>query len=119
MKSQIADVTFADEFDQDKYQEFLDQMSDDLNTPNAYMVIFDTVKLLNQALRTRDIDWKQVEREYNAVRKMMEILGVFIERKVLSEEDRDTYRKWNEAKAVKDFETADRYRNILMEKGIL
>ena len=119
VKSQIADVTFADEFDQDKYQEFLDQMSDDLNTPNAYMVIFDTVKLLNQALRTRDIDWKQVEREYNAVRKMMEILGVFIERKVLSEEDRDTYRKWNEAKAVKDFETADRYRNILMEKGIL
>ncbi len=119
VKSQIADVTFADEFDQDKYQEFLDQMSDDLNTPNAYMVIFDTVKLLNQALRTRDIDWKLVEREYNAVRKMMEILGVFIDRKALSEEDRETYRKWNEAKAIKDFETADRYRNILMEKGIL
>ena len=49
----------------------------------------------------------------------MEILGVFIEKKELSEEDRETYRKWNEAKAVKDFETADRYRNILMEKGIL
>ena len=119
VKSQIADVTFGEEYDQDKYQEFLDQMADDLNTPNAYMVIFDTVKLLNQALRTRDIDWKQVEREYNAVRKMMEILGVFIEKKELSEEDRETYRKWNEAKSVKDFETADRYRNILMEKGIL
>ena len=119
VKSQIAGIELDKEYDQQKYEEFLNQMADDLNTPNAYMVIFDTVKLLNQDLRTGDIDWKRVEKEYNAVRKMMEILGVFIEKKELSEEDRETYRKWNEAKSVKDFETADRYRNILMEKGIL
>ena len=119
VKAQISDVCFAEEYDEEKYSEFLKQMEDDLNTPNAYMVIFDTVKLLNQALRTREIDWKQVEREYNAVRKMLEILGVFIDRKVLSEDDKETYRKWNEAKSVKDFATADQYRNILMEKGIL
>ena len=51
-------------------------MADDLNTPNAYMVIFDTVKLLNQALRTKDIDWKQVSAQYNAIEKMLEILGI-------------------------------------------
>lgn len=119
VKSQIEDVENPNTFDDEKYKEFLDQMADDLNTPNAYMVIFDTLKLLNQSLRTKDIDWNKTFAEYNAIEKMLEILGVFIEKTVLSKEDKDIYSKWNEAKALKDFETADKYRNILIEKGIL
>ena len=119
VKAQIAGVEFNDEYNAIKYQEFIDQMADDLNTPNAYMVIFDTLKLLNQALRVKDIDFKAVEKEYNAIQKMLEILGVFIPKTVLTEEDKDIYSKWNEAKANKDFETADKYRNQLIEKGIL
>ena len=119
VKAQIAGVEFNDEYNEIKYQEFIDQMADDLNTPNAYMVIFDTLKLLNQALRVKDIDFKAVEKEYNAIQKMLEILGVFIPKTVLTEEDKDIYSKWNEAKANKDFETADKYRNQLIEKGIL
>jgi len=42
-----------------------------------------------------------------------------VDKVVLSEEDLEIYNKWNEAKKEKDFETADRYRNILIEKGIL
>ena len=94
-------------------------MADDLNTPNAYMVIFDTVKLLNQSLRTKEIDWKKVSADYNAIEKMLEILGIFVDKTVLSDEDKDIYAKWNEAKKAKDFETADKYRAILSEKGIL
>ena len=82
-------------------------------------MIFDTVKLLNQSLRTKDIDWKAVASNYNAIEKMLEILGIFIDKVILSDEDKDTYNKWNEAKAAKDFETADKYRSVLMEKGIL
>ena len=119
VKSQTSGIQLNDSFDQQKYDEFLNQMADDLNTPNAYMVIFDTVKLLNQSLRTRDIDWDKVSSYYNAIRKMLEILGVFIDPVVLSDEDRQVYDKWNEAKAAKDFETADVYRKTLMEKGIL
>ena len=119
VKSQTEGVELTDAFNKEKYDEFLNQMADDLNTPNAYMVIFDTLKLLNQSLRTRDIDWVKVAENYNAIQKMLEILGVFIEKTVLSDEDRETYRKWNEAKADKDFETADLYRKTLMEKGIL
>jgi cysteinyl-tRNA synthetase len=119
VKSQIEGVELTDDFNKEKYDEFLNQMADDLNTPNAYMVIFDTLKLLNQSLRTRDIDWVKVAENYNAIGKMLEILGVFIEKTVLSDEDKETYRKWNEAKANKDFETADLYRKTLMEKGIL
>ena len=119
VKSQIAGVELSDAFNDVKFQEFLNQMADDLNTPNAYMVIFDTVKLLNQSLRTREIDWEEVSKNYNAIQKMLEILGVFIDKTVLDEEDKKIYQEWNKAKAEKDFETADKYRNILMEKGIL
>ena len=119
VKSQINGVTLSDDINKDKYDEFLTQMKDDLNTPNAYMVIFDTVKLLNQSLRTKDVDYNEVAKNYNAIIKMLEILGIFIDKVVLSEEDKDIYNKWNEAKSNKDFETADKYRNILTEKGIL
>lgn len=119
VKSQIEGITLSDDFNEDKYKEFLDQMADDLNTPNAYMVIFDTLKLLNQSLRTKDINWKDVSANYNAIEKMLEILGIFVDKVVLSEEDKEIYSKWNEAKKAKDFETADKYRTILTEKGIL
>ena len=119
VKSQIAGVELGDNYNKEKYDEFLAQMQDDLNTPNAYMVIFDTVKLLNQSLRTKDINYEDVANNYNAIIKMLSILGVFIDKVVLSNEDKDTYNKWNEAKSNKDFETADKYRTILTEKGIL
>ena len=119
VKTQINDIKLSDDINEEKYQEFLKQMEDDLNTPNDYMVIFDTVKLLNQNLRTKEIDYQEVSKNYNAIIKMLSILGVFIDKVCLSEEDKETYSKWNEAKTNKDFETADKYRNILLEKGIL
>lgn len=119
VKSQIESVEPTDSFDTEKYNEFLEQMADDLNTPNAYMVIFDTLKLLNQALRTKDIDWNKAFSEYNAIRKMLEILGVFVDKVVLSDEDKQVYNLWQKAKAEKDFDTADKYRNELITKGIL
>ncbi len=119
VKSQIAAYLPHERYDEELYRQFLEQMADDLNTPNAYMVIFETVKKLNQSLRVRDIDFDQVYLEYNAVRKMLEILGVFIEKTVLDDEDKKIYALWNEAKANKDFASADQYREKLMEKGIL
>ena len=119
VKSQINNVELTNDFNQDKYNEFLEQMKDDLNTPNAYMVIFDTVKLLNQNLRTKDIDYTEVSKNYNAIIKMLEILGIFIDKVKLTDEDKDIYNKWNQAKSEKDFETADKYRAVLTEKGIL
>ena len=119
VKSQINNVELTNDINQDKYNEFLEQMKDDLNTPNAYMVIFDTVKLLNQNLRTKDIDYTEVSKNYNAIIKMLEILGIFIDKVKLTDEDKDTYNKWNQAKSEKDFETADKYRAVLTEKGIL
>ena len=119
VKMQLNNVELSSDLNIDKYNEFIEQMSDDLNTPNAYKVIFDTVKLLNQELRKSDIDYVQVIKDYNSLEKMLEILGIFINKVILSEEDKDIYNKWNQAKADKDFELADKYRNTLINKGIL
>ncbi len=119
VKSQLADASLAEEYDEEKYQEFLDAMSDDLNTPNAYKVIFDTVKLLNQSMRVKEIDYSQVGKYYNAINKMLDVLGIKLEKKVLTEENKETYQKWNEAKAAKDFESADKYRAKLIADNVL
>lgn len=119
VKVQTNGKCFSNEYNQEKYQEFLSQMEDDLNTPNAYMVIFDTVKLLNQALRMKDINFDEVSKHYNAIKKMLNILGIDIKEVKMNEDDLNTYRKWNDAKAIKDYENADKYRSQLIEKGIL
>ena len=119
VKIQLAGKSFSQEFDKEKYQEFLDAMSDDLNTPNAYKVIFDTIKLLNQALRVKEIDYDQLGKYYNTVNKMLDILGIKLEKKVLTKENIEIYQKWIEAKANKDFASADKYRAILIADNVL
>ena len=97
----------------------MDAMRDDLNTPNAYKVIFDTVKQLNQSLRQRQIDFGTVGAYYSSVKRMLSVLGIFIDEVKLTDEDRELYEKWNAAKAAKDFETADKYRAQLQERHII
>ena len=124
----LAQAEVTDEKDEESFRSFLDQLDDDLNTPNAYTVIFETVKKLNQSLRVREIDYASVNRIRNAVTAMLDVLGINdempgydynLERTVLSEEDRELFRGWNEAKKAKDWGKADTYRNALSGKGLL
>ena len=119
IKSQLAGVTLSDAYDEAEYRAFLDAMDDDMNTPNAYAVIYDTVKKLNQSLRQREINWEAVAPYRNAVEKMLAVLGITVDKIVIDEEGKELFAKWNEAKAQKDFASADVYRAKLMEKGLL
>lgn len=119
VKAAVNNIELSNDVNEEKFNEFLKQMEDDLNTPNAYMVIFDTVKLLNQSLRVKEINWQDVALNYNALIKELSILGIFIDKVVLSEDDKKMYNDWTNAKANKDFETADKLRNELTAKGIL
>jgi len=119
IKAAMAEVEMGDSYDGQSWREFLDQLDDDMNTPNAYAVIFETVKKLNQSMRQREIDYTNVEKYRNSVEKMLKTLGITVEKYVGNSEDRELYRKWNEAKKAKDFATADEYRQKLMERGVL
>ena len=119
VKAALNGVTLNDVWDEAAYRSFLDQLDDDLNTPNAYTVIFEQAKKLNQMLRTREPDWNQAALTRNAIEKMLNILGILVEKPEVSDEDRALYARWNEARANKDFAAADECRKALAEKGLL
>jgi len=107
------------EYDNDLYESFLSQMNDDLNTANAYMVIFDSVKKLNQELRNKDIDLNLTAKITRSIEMMLEIIGIKLSRITLDESDKELYKNWNKAKMNKDYEQADKYRNELLKRGKL
>ena len=119
IKAGLAGITLSDAYDEESYRHFLDQLDDDMNTPNAYEVIFNTVKQLNTALRSKEIDFETVSKYRNAVEKMLNVLGINVDKVVLSDENKELFAKWNDAKSAKDFAKADEYRNELTARGLL
>ncbi len=119
IKAGLAGITLSDAYDEESYRHFLDQLDDDMNTPNAYEVIFNTVKQLNTALRSKEIDFETVSKYRNAVEKMLNVLGIVVDKVVLSDKDKELFAKWNDAKSAKDFAKADEYRNELTARGLL
>lgn len=118
VKLECAAATDETVLDADSFNKFLDAMNDDLNTPNAYAEIFETVKALNTQLRQREINMERVNGLVNSILKMLSVLGIKEERIVLSEEDRSLFEKWNALKKEKNFEEADKIRAILIERGL-
>lgn len=120
VKYQLAGIKNDEsQYESSGYQEFLDAMSDDLNTPNAFKALFETNKKLNQSLRTRDIDFNTTLALYNSILKMLKVLGIKPQLINLTAEDKQMFKDWDEAKKAKDFAAADQYRNALIAKGLL
>ncbi|WP_416326489.1 cysteine--tRNA ligase [[Eubacterium] hominis] len=119
LKLALADVTMTDTFDASLMEPFMDALQDDLNTPNAFAAVFEAVKALNQTIRQREVNFEKLSMQTRSIEKMMEILGIEIPRLTLSEEDKELHHKWRAAVKEKDFETADQYRNELINRGIL
>lgn len=118
IKSQLADIDYEGEVNKETLIPFIDAINDDLNISNAITVVYEVVKELNQLIRTKEIDFKVAKDKEATLLKMLEILGIFFPEIHLTSEDKETFRKWNEAKAEKNFEEADKYRAILVEKGL-
>lgn len=104
---------------EDAYKRFMDAMSDDLNTPNAYAVIFEIVKNINQLVRVKEINFEALGKEVNTLVRCMNVLGIVLPDMTLSDDDKKMYQEWMDAKSVKDFEKADELRAQLSQKGIL
>lgn len=119
VKLVLADVMMDETYDEKQLAPFLEAMQDDLNTPNAFAAVFETVKVLNQALRQRESDLQAVKALVRTLEKMMDVLGIELARLTMSEEDKQLHRQWKAAVKEKDFDTADQYRAKLIEKGIL
>ena len=119
VKLGLNDYELKENRNEELWNEFLSSMQDDLNTPNAFKTLFETNKKLNVSLRQREIDCDLVGEYVNTMNEMLYVLGIDIKPIVLTDEDKLVFTKWNEAKVVKDFATADSYRNQLIERGLL
>lgn len=116
--AQLNDATLSVDHHSDLYHQFLTELQDDLNTPNAMKIIFDQVKVLNASLRAKAA-FKDLSIHYQSLRKMLNILGVEIDEILLSDEDKRLFEAWNQAKADKDFAKADALRLRLSQQNLL
>lgn len=105
--------------DEGVWQEFLSKMNDDLNTPNASMVLFDSVKQLNQLMRIKDKNYMQIGLLNNTILKMAALLGLCFDLKQFSDHDRALYQAWEQAKAEKNFDKADQLRQQCLKLGLI
>lgn len=96
----------------DKINEIMDE---DLNTSNLITYLLDLVKELNTKIRQK-VEFVDT---YDKIQLINYILGLKYEVITLSDEDKETYNKWLEYRTNKDFENADKMRDILTSKGII
>ena len=118
VKLEVNDIK-VDGVDEDAYKRFMDAMADDLNTPNAYAVIFEIVKNINQLVRVKEINFEALGKEVNTLVRCMNVLGIVLPDMTMSLDDKKMYQEWMDVKSVKDFKKADELRTQLSQKGIL
>lgn len=103
--------------DEELINKFVDALLDDLNTSNAQTVIFEITKYLNQSLRGKDLEL--LAKYYNTLKICIDLLGLMFNEITLTNEDKDLFNRWDEYKANRDFENADRIRKLLIERGLI
>ncbi len=119
VKMEMSNKEIGSTHNQELFDMFLNAMQDDLNTPNAFRTLFDANKLLNAAVRVKEIDFDLLASYIVTIEEMLHILGIHIPRVILCDGDRELYNNWRTAVQQKDFEAADQYRSTLVNRGIL
>ncbi len=103
----------------DKYDSFMDALSDDLNVANAMTVYDSLIKEVNTLMMKKDADLSHLADCYATLMKFTSILGLSYEFTPLSEEDISLLNEYNKAREEKNFAKSDELRPLLMEKGLL
>lgn len=101
-----ADISHLPDF----VQAFEAAMDDDFNTANALTVLFDLAKWINSGHYTEEV--KAVFEQFLA------IFGLVFQEDILEEEIETLIAQRQEARAAKNFQEADRIRDMLAQQGI-
>ena len=98
---------------------FISSLADDLNTANALMELYSLVKEANQLMRTSAVDFERLGNIAKTLTDMFYVLGLNIERRILTEEELELYKNYLQFKKEKNFEKSDEMREKLIQLGIL
>ena len=99
-------------------KDFKVAMEDDFNTANAITSMYAIVKLANKLLRAKEEDFVLLEL-LNIFKYMFNVLGFSHKKEKLTSENKDIYIAWEQARANKNFELADKLRRYLQEEGLI
>lgn len=100
---------------------FIDVMDDDLNTADGISVLFELVKDINTKIIDKPVSKSVCEHAAKVFDELCDVLGLLYNRKSndLDAEIEELIKKRQEAKANKDFATADKIRDDLKARGII
>jgi cysteinyl-tRNA synthetase len=102
--------------------EFERAMDDDLNTPRALAAIHRAARAVNRALDRGEVSTKDVatiQRFFSHLDKVVGIFGEQVKTEELSEEAVRLMRERDQARANRDWVTADSLRKQLLDMGIV
>ena len=102
---------------QDDIDKFIEYMNQDFNVQNVMMLIEQIVKELNMAIRSKVHN--QVATKFNSLTKIFEVMGINLFVNKMNTEQIEVYKKWNAARAQKDFAAADVFRNELLKWNLI
>lgn len=98
-----------------KDEKINDIMDEDFNTPNLITYQMELLKELNNAIRS-NTNFSQI---YDKLQLINYILGLKYDFKELTDDDILLYNNWLENRKNKNFEEADKLRDILIQRNIL
>jgi cysteinyl-tRNA synthetase len=102
--------------------EFERAMDDDLNTPRALAAIHRAARVVNRALDREEVSTKDMAAIHRFFSHLDKVVGIFGEQsktEELSEDAKRLIRERDQARANKDWVTADSIRKRLLDMGIV
>ena len=96
---------------------FKEAMDNDFNVQNVLTLLEEIIKNINTSYRSKQYD--DLNKYLSTFLTLTQVLGIDFYLSELDESLKETYLKWENARNNKDFENADKYRNILVESNIL
>ena len=102
---------------EEKLTNFYQSISNDFNFANGITSIYEINKEINKELRANS-DLTTLDSLYQTLSKMLDVLGLVVDIKPLSDSEKELVNKWNQARAEKNFELADTLRQQINELGI-
>lgn len=99
--------------------DFLNEMAYDFNTANAVTALYSHIKNINKDLRNASEDVLLLQKDLATFDAMLYVLGLKVDVKPLTEEEKELVNKWNLARKNKDFDTADTLRQEIVNRGIV
>lgn len=104
---------------QEDYENAMSALSDDLNVSNCMTVVDKLLKAINSESMKKEADYQHLADLIFTFTRITNVLGLVFNIQPLTDEDKNNYKLYNEARENKDYATSDIYRKKLLEKGIL